>query len=230
MDNNERTPFSGGSGILPAGLLEAKSVYKLGMVSLFIALIIGIYFIIVWNWYILPIMLIGGICAYFYSTHLSKWMTGEFFAGLNFGPLAILGAYFAQTGTYSWEALIVSLAPGILTSILLLLNEFPDARADKIGGRKHLVILLGKEKASKLYSVLMLSAYLAILCGVIFGFMPALTLIAFLTIPIAIKAIKGARTNYDDNVKLIPTMGANILVVLVTQFLMVIGYVIAVIV
>ena len=227
-EKNERTPFSGGSGILPGGLLDPKSVYKLGIVSLIIAFFIGLFFIWVWGWLLLPIMIIGGISSYFYSTHLSKWMVGEFFAGLNFGPLAILGAYFVQTGSYGWEVLVASLAPGILTAVLLLLNEFPDARADEIGGRKHLVILLGKEKASKLYCVLMLSTYLAILGGVMFGFMPMFALIGLLTIPIAIKAMNGALTNYDNIPKLVPALAANVIVVLATQFLLALGYVLAV--
>jgi len=232
-EKNERTPFSGGSGILPAGKLEPKSVYKLGVTSILIALVIGIYFIYIWNkqsgtgWYLLPIMLIGGISAYFYSTHLAKWMTGEFFAGLNFGPLAILGAYFAQTGTYSWEVLVASLAPGILTANLLLLNEFPDARADEVGGRKHLVILLGKRKASKLYFGLVVATYLCIIFGVLLGFMPTFTLIGLFTIPIALVAVKGALENHDDQEKLIPALGANVLMVLVTQFLLAAGYVLA---
>ena len=225
---NERTPFSGGSGILPGGLLKPKSVYIFGIVSLIIAFFIGIFFIWVWGWLLLPIMIIGGISSYFYSTHLSKWMVGEFFAGLNFGPLAILGAYFVQTGTYGWEVLIASLAPGILTTILLLLNEFPDARADKIGGRKHLVIILGKKKASKLYCILMLTAYLAILSGVLFGFMPMFALIGLFTVPIAIKAMNVTLTNYDNNPKLVPAQAANVMVVLATQFLLAIGYVLAV--
>ena len=227
-EHDERTPFSGGSGVLPPGSLNPKSVYKLGIVSLIIAFFIGVFFIWTWGWLLLPIMIIGGVSSYFYSTHLSKWMVGEFFAGLNFGPLAILGAYFVQTGTYGWEVLVASLAPGILTSILLLLNEFPDARADEIGGRKHLVIILGKKKASKLYCVLMLSSYLAILGGVMFGFMPAFALIALFTVPIAIKAMKGALTNYNDNVKLVPAQAANVMVVLVTQFLLALGYVLAI--
>ena len=227
-EKNERTPFSGGSGILPGGLLKPKSVYKLGIVSLIIAFFIGVFFIWVWGWLLLPIMIIGGVSTYFYSTHLSKWMVGEFIAGLNFGPLAILGAYFVQTGTYGWEVLVASLAPGILTTILLLLNEFPDARADEIGGRKHLVIILGKKKASRLYCILMLSSYLAILCGVLLGFMPMFALIGLFTVPIAIKAMNGALTNYNDNAKLVPAQAANVMVVLATQFLLALGYVLAI--
>ncbi len=228
VDKNERTPFSGGSGILPAGLLEPKSVYRLGVVSLLIALVIGIYFIWVWNWHLLPIMLVGGASAYFYSTHLAKWMTGELFAGLNFGPLAILGAYFAQTGTYAWEPLVASLAPGILTANLLVLNQFPDARADKIAGRKNLVISLGKKKAGKLFCALVIATYLSIIFGVLIGLMPQWSLLGLLTLPIAARAMKGALKDYDDIEKLVPAMGANVMVVLVTQFLLSAGYLLAI--
>ena len=74
----------------------------------------------------------------------------------------------------------------------------------------------------------MLSSYLAILGGVMFGFMPMFALIGLLTVPIGIKAMNGALANYDDNAKLVPAQAANVMVILSTQFLIAIGYVLAV--
>ena len=109
-------------------------------------------------------------------------MMGEIFAGLGFGPLLVLGSYYVQTGRYSWETLVASLAPGILTSNLLFLNEFPDSEADQKGGRKHFVISLGRRDASYLFVALMAASYLCILAGVITGMMPVVTLIGLGTI------------------------------------------------
>ena len=57
---------------------------------------------------------------------------------------------------------------------------------------------------------------------------PAWTLIALLTIPFAAKAIRGS-LKPDDITGLLPAMGNNVLVVLVTQLLLGIGYILAVV-
>jgi len=56
--------------------------------------------------------------------------------------------------------------------------------------------------------------------------MPAFCLIALLTLPLAIKAIQGA-LKHQDMTKLVPAMASNVLVVLLTQLLLGIGYILA---
>jgi 1,4-dihydroxy-2-naphthoate octaprenyltransferase len=56
--------------------------------------------------------------------------------------------------------------------------------------------------------------------------MPAFTLIALLTVPFAVKAIHGA-INYSDPNKLIPGMANNVQMILLTQILLGIGYILA---
>ena len=223
-----RTPFSGGSGVLTAGFLSAKQALFIGLCSLFLAGLIGIYFVIRTGIALLPLILLAGISIYFYNTFFSKRIMGEFIAGFNFGPLLVLGAYFVQTGHYSIEALVASLAPGILTSNLLLVNEFPDAEADKKGGRKHLVIFLGKKKAAYLAVFLITLSYLLIVVGVIVNNMPVWTLLALLTVMIGIKTAKGVIRDHEEIKEFIPTMGKNVITVLSTQALIALGYLIAV--
>jgi 1,4-dihydroxy-2-naphthoate octaprenyltransferase len=56
--------------------------------------------------------------------------------------------------------------------------------------------------------------------------MPVFTLLALLTLPFALKAIRGA-SKYGDMNKLLPAMASNVLVVLLTQLLLGIGYILA---
>ena len=63
--------------------------------------------------------------------------------------------------------------------------------------------------------------------SIIAGYLPYTALLAFLTFPEAIKAIKGATINYDNIVKLIPSLGSNVKTVLGTQFLLAISFIIA---
>ena len=53
-----------------------------------------------------------------------------------------------------------------MTFNLLLLNEFPDEKADRKGGRRHLVILLGRKGAAVVYAAAALATPLSILVGI----------------------------------------------------------------
>jgi 1,4-dihydroxy-2-naphthoate octaprenyltransferase len=202
--NTQRTPFSGGSGVLPSNLLKPKQAFWFATICLLIAMGIGAYFVFTKGWLLFPLLLVAGFSAYFYNVYLSKWLVGELFAGLNFGPLLVLGAYYVQTGRYSWEALVASIAPGILTSNLLFLNEFPDREADQRGGRRHLVITLGKKNASFLFVSLIVASYLCIIIGVLTKMMPWMALIGLGTIGFGWKAAKGAIRYYHNTNQLVP--------------------------
>ena len=225
--NTQRTPFSGGSGVLPLNLLKPKQAFWFATICLLIAMVIGFYFVMKRGWLLFPLLLLAGFSAYFYNVYLSKWQIGEIFAGLCFGPLLVLGSYYVQTGRYSWETLVASLAPGILTSNLLVLNEFPDREADRKGGRRHWVITLGKKDASYLFVALLTASYLCIIVGVLSKMMPVLTLIGLGTVGFGWKAAKGALKYYDNTEKLVPVLGMNVITILGTQALLTIGYVIA---
>ncbi len=224
----ERTPFSGGSGILKQGLLTPKQVFWFGMICFLLIIPIGIYFVIVSGWMLLPLLIIAAICIIFYSPIILKlhWPEWSPFWGL--GVLPVLGTYFVQTSAYTWPAIIASIPSGILVHNLLFLNEFPDAEADKVGRRKTLPIALGKKKAGMVYTVLEILVYVWIVGAVIAGVMPVFCLIALLALPMAIKAIQGA-LKPDDFSKLMPGMANNVISVLLTQLLLGIGYIVAIV-
>jgi 1,4-dihydroxy-2-naphthoate octaprenyltransferase len=223
-----RTPFSGGSGFLATGVLTPRRVYILGIVCFGIASGIGLFFLMVRGWTLLPILVVGGVSAYFYSTHIARWLLGEFLAGLNLGLLAVLGTYFVQSGYYSWGAFVGSLPSGILTYNLLLINEFPDVVPDRKWGRRNLVIFLGKRRASVLYLITSGLVYLCIITGVVLQLTPMGTLLGLLTVPLALKAVRGALSKHDaSRIDFLPVMGLNVTVVLTTQALIALGYVLS---
>jgi len=219
-----KTPFSGGSGILPSALLNPKRVFWFGSASFLITIPIGIYFVVATGWLLLPILIIGAICILFYTPIITKLGWPEWSPGLGLGTLPILGFYYIQTATYTWPAVVASIPSGMLVYNLLLLNEFPDTEADKKAGRKTLPILMGKTRASRVYSVLTVIVYLWIVGGVVAGMMPSFSLIVLLTLPFAVKAIKGA-LKYREMI--MPAMANNVLVVLLTQLLLGIGYILS---
>ncbi len=218
-----RTPFSGGSGILPAGLLDPEKVYAFGILSLAFGLAIGIYLVLISGIALLPLIVAGAIIAYFYTTHLTKYMLGEISAGLGLGCLPVIGSYFVQTGHYTLSCILASVPAGILTANLLLLNEVPDYEADKAVGRRTIVTVFGKDVAVKIYAVLTTLTYATIITCIALGIVPPLTGISLATIPIAVKGIKLAQKHYDVR-KLIPALANNVKLVLGTQFLIALGF------
>ena len=222
----KRTPFSGGSGILPAATLRPRQVLWFGLIAFLLTIPVGIYFVLAIGWPLLPLILAGALCLLLYTPLLTKTGWPEWAPGVGLGTLPVLGAYFVQNGEYTLPAVVAAIPSGILVHNLLFLNEFPDAEADRKGGRKTLPITLGKARARVLYSALTFATYAWIIGGVAWGVMPALSLVALLTLPLAVKAIQGAH-KYDDETKLLPALGSNVMVVLLTQLLMGIGYILA---
>jgi 1,4-dihydroxy-2-naphthoate octaprenyltransferase len=86
---------------------------------------------------------------------------------------------------------------------------------------------LGKRDASYLFVALMGFSYLCIIVGVLTGIMPVVTLIGLGTVWFGWKAAEGALKHYNDMNQLVPVLGKNVLMILGTQALLTVGYVIA---
>jgi len=219
-----KTPFSGGSKFLVSGLIKPRSALLFGMTSLLLAIPIGVYFIILRGEILLSIAIVAAVSVLFYTTTFARMYLGEFFAGLNLGPLVIFGAYYVQAGRMSIGTIAVGLAPGIMIAMVLYLNEIPDIDADGSAGRRNLPILLGSKRAAGLYAVIEGFAIAWILISVLAGMTPVATLLALGCLPFALKSIKGALRNYNDLEKLIPALAANIATAYVTLTLLAVGY------
>ncbi|MCF8336325.1 MAG: prenyltransferase [Bacteroidales bacterium] len=229
--NTPRTPFSGGSGILSSGLLSSASVYKAALITLFIALAIGIYFAITVHWIIFILAGFGAFSILFYTPFLTKIQLGELFSGLTLGTFVVLGSYVVMTASpgmpitelFPKDVLLMSIPPGILTALLLLINEFPDMEADKQGGRKHLVIWLGRKKAAYVYISGMAATFGLIIGAALFNIVSPWFMLALIPILFAYKASMGALRHGHDPPKLIPALGMNVLTVLSTDLLIAIA-------
>jgi len=228
----KRTPFSGGSGILPAKLLTPRQVLWLGIVCFVLAIPIGIFFIAVSGWELLPLLLFAAFFIILYSPLILKHPWPEWAAGVGLGALPILGMYFVQAGGYTFNAWIACVPSALLVHNLLLLNEFPDVEADKVANRTTLPIAIGRKNAAIIYSAANIVTYLWIITWVAAGFfgwtstwvMPPWALLTLLTLPLAIRGIKSS-FNSKDPAKFMPGMAANVLTVLATQLFLGIGYI-----
>jgi 1,4-dihydroxy-2-naphthoate octaprenyltransferase len=219
-----KTPFSGGSGTLPARPEMARTALLTGLITLAIVGVIGIYFLLVKGWGLLPIGLLGMLVIYIYTIWFTRVPLLCLVApGLGFGILMVMGVHYALGGSYTLTSFVASLVPFFLVNNLLLLNQFPDADADKTVGRRHFPIIAGRKTSSYIYAAFNAAAYLVIILGVIFKVLPVWCLLGLLTILLAVPASLSAVRYADEPQKLGAAMGQNVLINILTPVLVAIG-------
>jgi 1,4-dihydroxy-2-naphthoate polyprenyltransferase len=220
----QRTPFSGGSGTLQTHPEMEKYTLSLAIVSFIITAAVGLYFVWLRGWMLLPLGLFGLLIV---VTYTIWWAYNPILCliapGLGFGVLMVMGTNFCLTGSYSLISLVASLVPTFLVSNLLLLNQFPDVDADKSIGRKHFPITIGRQASAVIYGIFLLLTYVSVIVGVILGLLPHYSLLALLTAIPAWKAYQGAYKNAENIPALIPSMGLNVVINLTTPILLAVG-------
>jgi 1,4-dihydroxy-2-naphthoate octaprenyltransferase len=221
----KRTKMSGGTGVLPEGLLKPSSVYRAGVAFLIIGTVIGGYFVITDGITIAIILGFAILSIYFYSTKIVDSGLGEFFVAVK-GSMIVIGTLFIQSGEITIESILAGIVVGALSSLVLFIASFPDHDADKSKGRKTLVIVTGKERAVKLFWIFPLVSYCAILSGVLLQVFPLLSMISFLSIPIMIKSGLGLKKHFNSVDNLFPFMSSTLMFSRLTGVLFVISFLI----
>lgn len=218
-----RTPFSGGSGTLPSGALSGGGAMGVGVVGSIIGLAVGVYFLwrIGW-WPLAAIMGLGALAVLIYTRVLARSGVGEVFAGLGLGLLPVVGTALVQRGVVGPAAWAAGIPAFLMTFNLLLLNEFPDEQADRAGGRRNLVLLLGRKGAAIVYALAAIATPAAIAGAVLIGAFPALALIGVLPCWFVVPAVTWAFTRPNEPVP-IPALAGNVIWNLATNVFVAVG-------
>ena len=219
----QRTKMSGGTGVLPEGLLKPKQVYAAGIIFLIAGAVIGAYFVFTDGIIIGLILAFAVLSVYFYSTKIVDWGLAEIFIVIK-GTMIVIGTYFIQTTQITESAVLGGIVVGTLSSFVLFITSFPDHDADKAKGRKTLVINLGKQKACTLFWVFPIIFYSVSIFAIIIGVFPIFCLIILSTIPLVIKFGKKLKQNYEKLDKLLPIMSSTLVFSRVTGILLVAGF------
>ncbi len=224
--STKRTKMSGGTGVLPEGLLEPKQVYRAGIGFLILGSVIGAYFVIIDGVIIAAILGFAILSIYFYSTKIVDSGLAEIFVAIK-GTMIVLGTFFIQSSAITIDSIFAGIVVGILSSIVLFITSFPDYDADKSKGRKTLVISVGKERASKIFWIFPIIAYSIIILCVSFEIFPLFTLITLLTVPLLIISGFKLKQNFHEIEKLVPAMSGTLKFSRITGALFVIGFLIS---
>ena len=219
----QRTKMSGGTGVLPEGLLKPKQVYAAGIIFLIAGAAIGAYFVFTDGIIIGLILAFAVLSVYFYSTKIVDWGLAEIFIVIK-GTMIVIGTYFIQTAQITESAVLGGIVVGTLSSFVLFITSFPDHDADKAKGRKTLVINLGKQKACSLFWVFPIIFYSVSIFAIIIEVFPIYCLIILSTIPLVIKFGKKLKQNYEKLDKLLPIMSSTLVFSRVTGILLIVGF------
>ena len=219
----QRTKMSGGTGVLPEGLLKPKQVYAAGIIFLLVGAAIGTYFVFTDGIIIGLILAFAVLSVYFYSTKIVDWGLAEIFIVIK-GTMIVIGTCFIQTTQITESAVLGGIVIGTLSSFVLFITSFPDHDADKAKGRKTLVINLGKQKACSLFWVFPIIFYSVSIFAIIIEVFPIYCLIILSTVPLVIKFGKKLKQNYEKLDKLLPIMSSTLVFSRVTGILLVAGF------
>ena len=224
---NKENPYTGGSGTLSTGQIEPGTMRNVFTLFYGGAISIGIFLGVMKGSFVHVLLVLGFFCAFFYTAPPIRFGyrgLGEIAQLLCFGPAIGLGAYYVQTQRVSWEAFWGTLPFGIMLFSMITINEIPDFEEDRRGGKLNLVARLGREKGVWLFIASLSCAYAAILFGVILGRIPALGLIALLTLPMAYRTISILRAHCHDPVKMAPANLGMICIHNFTAILLIFAY------
>jgi 1,4-dihydroxy-2-naphthoate octaprenyltransferase len=222
-----RTPFSGGSGTLPAGRLSVRATRVFAYTCAAIGGLIGGWFALRLDLLFVLLMAAGAASVLFYSDLLARTGVGEIFAGLGLGALPVWGAAWVQGPPPGPAALWAGVPSFFMTFNLLLLNEFPDEEADRAGGRRNIVLMLGRKGAALVYAAAALATPAAIVVAVLLGALPAPALAATLPSLFLAKPLGWALGDTREPVP-IPALGANVVWNLATNTVLALALAVAV--
>jgi 1,4-dihydroxy-2-naphthoate octaprenyltransferase len=194
--------------VTAGGLVPPGQVLRATYVSFGVAVLAGIYLIVVAGWELLlvgaasilaGVLYTGGPRPYGYEG------LGEVFVFLFFGIVAVAGSYFVQVEHLNWEAFALAVPVGLLAAAILVVNNIRDIDTDRRAGKRTLAVRLGRERTRMLFAVIVYGAYLLAPVTWLFGPLSAWLLLSWLTIPLAAEVVRAVRNHTDG-----PTLNATL--------------------
>ena len=72
---------------------------------------------------------------------------GDIFVLIFFGPVAVAGTYYIQALEFNWAIAALGLAPGLIATAILAINNLRDRDEDKTTGKRTLAVRFGETAA-----------------------------------------------------------------------------------
>lgn len=224
--NRFPTPFSGGSRFRMEKFLSKKSFLLMSLVLSLFAIFTGIFLVFHGKPLVLFIGGLGALCGFLYSVRPFSFQSrgmGEFLIFFAFGPLITLGMGYAATGQFDIHFFLIGIPSGLATTNILWVNEFPDYEADSISGKRNLVVRLGTAKARFGYISLHLFFFISWFVLLLMKYLPVWSLIVLLSLPLAVKAVRGVWKEHSNPHGIVPAQASTIMFQMISGILLILS-------
>lgn len=170
--------------------ITLKQTLSVVIIYFSISILIGLLLTLLCGANVALIALISAILCLLYPK-LSYYGLSEITVGIIFSPLLFIGTSIVMMGSISLKLLAFSVSTGLLTIVLLHVHSLMDYEYDLNFGKKTLCTILKNKQNTILALVIMIvTAYVNIINGIMLNLFHPIVLITFLTIPTAIILIK----------------------------------------
>ncbi|EER69078.1 1,4-dihydroxy-2-naphthoate polyprenyltransferase [Gemella haemolysans] len=194
----DKIDSEGISGSIVKGNLSPREVMVGALVLYALAFILGLILTFMTSLYILLVGLVCMLAGYFYTGGkypIAYSPFGEVVSGFFMGTIIISLSFYFQTGYVNADIIVVSLPLFIMIGAILLANNIRDLDNDKESGRRTYAILVGRNNAIKTMEISFIVVYLLNVLFIVTKYASWWNLLVFVTIPLAIKIIKGFSAN-----------------------------------
>ena len=196
----DKIDSEGISGSIVKGNLSPREVMVGALVLYALAFVLGLILTFITSFYVLLVGLVCMLVGYFYTGGkypIAYSPFGEVVSGFFMGTIIIALSFYFQTGYVNADIIVVSLPLFIMIGAILLANNIRDLDNDKESGRRTYAILVGRNNAIKTMAISFIVVYLLNVLFIITKYASWWNLLVFVTIPLAIKIIKGFSANND---------------------------------
>src|SRR4051794_28071392 len=160
--------------VTAGGLMPPRQVLVGTYVAFGIAVAAGAYLVAVAGWQLLAVGVASIVAGVLYTGGPKPYGyegLGELFVFLFFGIVAVVGSYFVQTEDLTRAAFDLSVPVGLLAAAILVVNNIRDIDTDRRAGKRTLAVRLGRERARRLFALMIIGSYVALI-GVVFELSP----------------------------------------------------------
>ncbi len=186
--------------VTAGGLVPPRQVLVATYVSFALAVLAGIYLIVVAGWLLLLVGAASILAGVAYTGGPKPYGyegLGEVFVFLFFGIVAVAGSFFVQVRHLSWEAFALAVPVGLLAAAILVVNNFRDIDTDGRAGKRTLAVRLGRERTRRVFAAVVYGAYLLAPLTWLFGGLKPWVLLPWLTLPAAAPLVRLVRNRTD---------------------------------
>jgi len=186
--------------VTSAGLITPKRVLLATWIAFAGAVVAGLYLVAVAGPVILAVgaasivagvLYTGGPRPYGYAG------LGEVFVFIFFGLVAVNGSYYVQLERLDWLPFGMSIAIGLLSTAILVVNNVRDIDTDRRAGKITLAVRIGRERSRQLFVATVVGAYLAVAATVVTGEATVWALLCLASVPLATGPVNVVRTRVD---------------------------------